>query len=242
MSELDRTTGVHAIIPVKDPMNAKQRLSRVLDANGRESFFRAMVSDVLDAVTGCRQLDTVWVVTRDDEVRDAAFARGLNVLREPANEGQSAAVRRGIEHAISQRARTVMTLPADVPLATGAALDEIIQIHEPLGLALNDCTLVPDTGQLGTNVILMSPPGLIDVNFGSTSYAPHVAAAEAVDAGPSELVHPALGLDIDRPGDLVTLADHAQNNPDWNTRTRQWLMSEAGRAAVANARRVIREG
>jgi len=242
MTQFDRTTGVHAIIPVKNPADAKQRLSDVLDAAGREDFFRAMVSDVLDAVTGCLHLDTAWIVTRDDAIRDAAFARGLNALREPANDGQSAAVRHGMEHVIAQRARTVMTIPADMPLVTSLALDDIIQTHEPLGLALNDCTLVPDTAQLGTNIILMSPPGLIDVNFGNTSYAPHVAAAEAIDAGPTEIVHPALGLDIDRPSDLVALDDHARNTPDWNTRTQRWLVSPVGRNAVANARRVIREG
>ncbi|HEX6209462.1 MAG TPA: 2-phospho-L-lactate guanylyltransferase, partial [Methylomirabilota bacterium] len=63
-----------AAVPVKDLVNAKQRLVRVLDAAERRALARTMLTDVLRALGGAG-LDRVWVVTREPEV--AALARAF---------------------------------------------------------------------------------------------------------------------------------------------------------------------
>ena len=56
-----------AAVPVKDVVNAKQRLMRVLDGPERRELARAMLVDVLRALAAAH-LDRVWVVTREPEV------------------------------------------------------------------------------------------------------------------------------------------------------------------------------
>src|SRR2546422_4754642 len=66
-------------VPVKDLVNAKQRLVPALEPTERRELARAMLSDVLAALRAAR-LDGVWVVTRDPEVVGLAAAFGAEPL------------------------------------------------------------------------------------------------------------------------------------------------------------------
>src|SRR5437879_4823489 len=57
-----------AAVPVKDLINAKQRLVPALGAAERAALAAAMLQDVLAALAAAR-LDRVWVVTRGPEPR-----------------------------------------------------------------------------------------------------------------------------------------------------------------------------
>jgi len=50
-------TEVHAVVPVKDLRNAKQRLAGVLGPPARTALFRAMLEDVLEALSGVASLE-----------------------------------------------------------------------------------------------------------------------------------------------------------------------------------------
>ena len=54
-------------VPVKDLVNAKQRLIKALAPDERMALARAMLRDVLHALGGAK-LDAVWVITCDVEV------------------------------------------------------------------------------------------------------------------------------------------------------------------------------
>jgi 2-phospho-L-lactate guanylyltransferase (CobY/MobA/RfbA family) len=68
-------------VPVKDLVNAKQRLIPVLTAPERSALARTMLRDVLAAV-GQAHVDVVWVVTRDAAVTAVATDFGCRVLSE----------------------------------------------------------------------------------------------------------------------------------------------------------------
>ena len=78
-------------IPVKDLVNAKQRLVPALNAEARQALAAAMLEDVLTAVASAR-LDAVWVVTRDAAVTALARRFGAAVVPETENRGHTAAV------------------------------------------------------------------------------------------------------------------------------------------------------
>ena len=80
-----------AAVPVKDLVNAKQRLVPVLDAPRRSALARAMLADVLRALAGAG-LDRVWVVTREPEAAALARRFGAVPLAEAENRGHTAAV------------------------------------------------------------------------------------------------------------------------------------------------------
>src|SRR5437773_1301945 len=82
-----------AAVPVKDLINAKQRLVPALGAAERAALAAAMLQDVLAALAAAR-LDRVWVVTREPAVLALARARGAEPLAEDANRGHTAAVAR----------------------------------------------------------------------------------------------------------------------------------------------------
>ena len=78
-------------VPVKDLVNAKQRLIGALGPDERRELARAMLRDVLGALRAAR-LDTVWVVTRYAEVAALARELGAEPLAEAENRGHTAAV------------------------------------------------------------------------------------------------------------------------------------------------------
>lgn len=56
---------VSAVIPIKQLVNAKQRLAGFLGGEERTALCRAMASDVLTAVESCSHVDEIVVVTGD---------------------------------------------------------------------------------------------------------------------------------------------------------------------------------
>ena len=62
-------------IPMKDLVDAKQRLVNALGPEERQALAAAMLEDVLAAVSGAR-VDAVWIITRDAEVTTIARRHG----------------------------------------------------------------------------------------------------------------------------------------------------------------------
>ena len=69
---------VLAAIPVKDLVNAKQRLVPALALDERHDLAAAMLEDVLDALDAVEDV-AVHLVTRDPEVLALASRRGMPV-------------------------------------------------------------------------------------------------------------------------------------------------------------------
>ena len=56
-----------AIVPVKDMVVAKQRLSTFLDAKERQNLFHSMLTDVLTALHNSLCFDGIAIITRDQK-------------------------------------------------------------------------------------------------------------------------------------------------------------------------------
>jgi len=110
-----------AAVPIKDLIDAKQRLASVLTLAERDQLARAMLRDVLRALAAA-ELDRIWVVTREPAV--AAIARGLGAepVIEAENRGHTAAVALAQAQAARRGARVFLTVPGDVPRVTAEEL------------------------------------------------------------------------------------------------------------------------
>jgi 2-phospho-L-lactate/phosphoenolpyruvate guanylyltransferase len=187
-----------AILPVKSFASAKQRLAGSLGAGARRALAEAMFSDVLRALQHVPELDEVVVVTADRAAQAAASSRGVRVLADPAEAGQSEATLIGIHHGLAEGHERALLVPGDTPLLQPGDLVRLVA--DPPAVVI-----VPDRHGTGTNALVLSPPDAIEPSFGPDSLARHVAAAE--NAGLDHRVEEAraLAVDVDTPDDLAEL-------------------------------------
>ncbi len=199
-----RTT---AIIPVKRFGAAKKRLLDRLDRPQRAAIVKAMLADVLEAVTAVEAVERVILVTGEGRAERVALAHAqrvktpIEVLRDPDDNGHNEAATLGIIRAMSLGASAAALLPGDCPLLDAtelaAALDRLEQ---------GQIKVVPDRHGTGTNALLMAPADAIGPAFGEGSCERHRDRGER--AGYEVAVEPlaSLGLDLDTPDDLLALA------------------------------------
>ena len=191
-------TGVHAVVPVKDFDGAKQRLAGALDRPARIALFRAMLEDVLEALSGVASLAGILLVTRDPEAVALAGRYGAECLIEPENRGHTAAVELAARTLAGRGAGGLLQVPGDVPRVTVAEIEAVVAAHAPAPAV----TIAPSRDRLGSNALLCSPPDVFPFRFGSDSFYPHLAAARAIGIEPAVVERPGLGLDVDTPDDL----------------------------------------
>ncbi len=197
-----------AIIPIKRFGQAKQRLLDRLDRPQRAAVVKAMLSDVLDAVTAVEAIERVILVTGEGRAERVALRHAqrvktpIEVLRDPDDHGHSQAATLGIIRAKALGATAVALLPGDCPLLDSSELAAALDRLQSGRIAV-----VPDRHGTGTNALLMAPSDAIGPAFGEGSAERHRDRGER--AGYDVAVEPidSLGLDLDTPDDLTALAD-----------------------------------
>ncbi|HEX9479087.1 MAG TPA: 2-phospho-L-lactate guanylyltransferase [Methylomirabilota bacterium] len=217
---------VIAAVPVKDLVNAKQRLVPALSPAERRELAQAMLGDVLEALVAALP-GSVVVITTDAEVQALARAAGAECWIESANRGHTAAVAFAQEQAAARGLARFLTIPGDVPCVTA---DEVATLCGALDEAPG-VVFVPSRSGLGTNAALLAPPGAMPLTFGEPSFANHLAAARAVGLSPRVLELPGIGLDVDAPDDLAVLLERGPH-----TRSARLLRGFPSGAQRAGAR------
>jgi 2-phospho-L-lactate guanylyltransferase len=205
-----------AVLPVKAPGNAKQRLKDSLSPSQREALARLMFQEVFSTLCTVRGLDRIIVATSDQAVADHASHAGATVFEEHEQRGHSHSADAAARRAMSLGAATVLLLPIDVPLVTKAEIENLIDATEP-SLA-GSVIIVPSSDGTGTNALVRTPPDAIASCFGPGSFRAHLDQARQRRV-PAKVLRPAgLIFDIDTPEDVDELLRRA---PD--SRTAQWL-------------------
>lgn len=189
-------------VPVKDLVNAKQRLIPLLSTAERRELARAMLEDVLQALAAALPA-SVAVVTADDEVMDLARRHGAECLAESANRGHTEAVAFAQQSARARGFDGFLTIPGDVPCVTA---EEVAALCAALGGGTG-VAFVPSLSGFGTNGALLVPPDLMPLKFGEPSFGNHLEAARERGLSPVVLPLPGIGLDIDSPEDLRLLLE-----------------------------------
>src|SRR5271166_3489509 len=115
-----------AILPVKRFAQAKQRLGANVADPLRLELARAMVGDVLAALTETASIELTIVVTGEPSVTEQACGQGAIVIDDTAQDGQSAAVALGVDRALVEGADRVLCIPGDCPTLDPADLDALL--------------------------------------------------------------------------------------------------------------------
>jgi 2-phospho-L-lactate/phosphoenolpyruvate guanylyltransferase len=200
-SQPDTTRGrtIIAIVPVGHLDGAKSRLGAVLDAEERYALVRRLATATIAAVTGSTNLSETLVITPDDAARALALDAGARPILQ-RSVGLNAGLREARDEATAAGADAILIVPIDLPRITTDAIDEIVL--RMLAAAPPIVGIVPDRHGRGTNALYLSPPDVIDLQFGGDSRAAHVAGGHEQGATVIELTGP-LADDLDTPDDLI---------------------------------------
>lgn len=196
------------ILPVKRIDQAKGRLSTHFDADQRARIAGALVADAIELCVSTEFLRW-WVVSDDPEVLRAAERRGLGTVDDPG-DGLNVAVETATAVALKDGADSVTVIPSDIPLAFRGDLVDLLDTG-----ATSDVVVVPSERDGGTNGLFMSPPDLLQPNFGPGSLQKHLHTAERASLRCALLSLPRLSLDIDTVEDVrayLARPKHSETN------------------------------
>jgi 2-phospho-L-lactate guanylyltransferase len=216
-----------AILPVKRFASAKSRLGEAVADELRGRLARAMVADVLQALAQCPAIETTIVVSNEPSLPETVRAHGALLIEDSAEQGQSAAVSLGVQHALADRFGRVLCVPGDCPALDPAELDALLAAS-PAGAAdaPNDSgslVIVPDRHGTGTNGLLLSPPNAISPSFGPGSCERHRKLAREAGVACRVEQPSSLLLDIDTGADLAALRERLAGANAGALRTRAVL-------------------
>jgi 2-phospho-L-lactate guanylyltransferase len=187
-----------AIVPVKPLRRGKSRLAGTLTEDERTELNRALLQHTLETLSELKEVDGVLVVSRDPNALTIARNHGARTVQEDGQPELNTALKRATIVAQVYATRGVLVLPADLPLVTREDILALIQraVEPPV------VVIAPDRHGKGTNALLISPPGLIEYDFGENSFQRHCELVKKAGARLEIVDLPTLGLDLDIPEDF----------------------------------------
>jgi len=192
---------VWAIVPIRGLATAKTRLGGELDAEERLALVTLLLRRTLEATRDAASISGTVVVTMDPAAAAMAKAHGAVGLVDRL-PGLNEAIRAARAVAVAKEATAVLVVPADLARVSAANLDAFIESAGRSSALTGLVAIVPDRHLEGTNVLLVSPPTIVDPSFGVGSRTGHQAAAGLVGAAFTEIRGP-LTLDVDTAADLL---------------------------------------
>ncbi len=198
---------LHAVVPLRTLAGGKARLGGALDAEEREELVLGMLTQTLGILAAWPPCIRVHVVTPDRIVLRLVATPTVDAIGQ-VGEGLNEGLTLGIAAATREGARSVLILPADLPLLGRASLDRMLEAADAAlaaGSGRPLVTIAPSDARDGTNGLLLFPTDVIAPAFGSRSFEAHVRAAAAADATLQVVTDSGLGFDLDTPEDLEVL-------------------------------------
>jgi 2-phospho-L-lactate/phosphoenolpyruvate guanylyltransferase len=200
--QLNDEPDIWAVIPVKETTAAKERLADAVPRHLRPGLALAMLEDVLAAVEQARGLAGIAVVTIDPAVQALAQRYGARILTEDARGGHTAAVAAAARTLEQEGRAGMLQMPGDIPLVSADEISLLLAMRRPTP----SFTIAPSHDDFGSNAVLVCPPTAVPLTFGDDSFYPHLRAAQACGIQPLIVRQRGIGLDIDRPEDILTFA------------------------------------
>jgi 2-phospho-L-lactate guanylyltransferase len=186
-----------ALVPFKSFSYAKKRLRGSYSDADVEAIGRAMLEDVLAALTSTPGLEAVWVLTDDPEVARLAEGCGAEARVRRPDPGLNRAIDEANGEAEAFDATLVVL--GDTPLLRGEDVEAVLRAG-----AEGSVVLVPSPDG-GTIMLLRRPPHRIAARFGSGSFRKHVEACREQGFEPLVLdaIPETFRTDLDTPEDAA---------------------------------------
>ena len=188
-----------AVVPCKNLEFSNGRLRGALSTAERQQLACVMLEDVLTGLFNSPELGGVLVVSDDKVVKRIATDFGATCLENYNDRGLSSALTEANQLLDEEGAKGVIAVHADLPYLTG---DDFKPVLRSLRIGPS-VAIVPAARDKGTNILAMSPPGVIGYAYGKLSSLRHAAEAREKGIEPSLLQIPRLSFDLDTPEDLI---------------------------------------
>ena len=221
-----------AIVPVKPLRRGKSRLADVLSGEQRAALNKKLLIHTLDTITQVPSLEQVLVVSRDPEALAIARYHGARTLLEDGAPHLNLAITRATAVAQMYNTVGVLVLPADLPQITPEDVNTMV---DAAGMSPS-VVIAPDHRRMGTNALLVKPPGLLNYEFGENSFNLHVEQSRRQGVEPKIVELPSLAHDVDLPEDLVFLNGdlkewtHVEEKPDKHNGYYSEMLSQSSSA------------
>lgn len=196
---------MRVILPVKELVLAKQRLSGLLTLTERSQLFQAMLQDVLNVVTKHPKVCGVVLVSDDPFAWQLAADYNIESFSETAlqTSGLNNVLQASVDRLALREDGPLMILHGDLPLICAADINAMWNAYRTLsGWPL---VIAPDRHGTGTNALLFAARRAPDLGFGADSlnFYRRQAADYKFDVG--EVTSMGLACDIDLPEDVRLL-------------------------------------
>lgn len=199
-----RTPDVHIIIAARGGFRAKSRCTG-LGPRERSQLTEAMLSDMLEAMSGVSDVSSIRLVTPTRRLASLARLKGVKVIHQ-----RGAGLNGGFEQAMKSIEREnaagrIVLLPADLPLLDPGELNASIEL-----LHHHQIVIAP-TNDGGTGALLFHSRTPIQPVFGPDSFRQHSTQAAAAGLSVAVADVASLTRDIDRMEDFphVMASDRA---------------------------------
>ena len=207
---------ISAIIPVKTFSNAKSRLDLPNDV--KEQLCKNMFEEVLNTISISNAIDSIIVVSKDQEVFD--IAKKFNVVEiEDTNEsGVNNAVALADDYLNKNSFDASIVFPQDIPFMKTQDIDFLLQFQSTPTCAL----IVPSRKFDGTNALLRMPTNLMETHYDEDSYKIHLSTGKQNTKNTSLVFVKRIMMDIDDNGDLKYCIKQNEK-PDFCTKIEKLL-------------------
>ncbi|MEH6581937.1 MAG: 2-phospho-L-lactate guanylyltransferase [Halioglobus sp.] len=192
-----------AIVPLKDLVSAKTRLSGLLRPAERRALAQAMAEDVLSVLSAHPDIDRVTLVSDDPGADLLASKYAVDFLDERILDG------RGLNQILEKSCDRLclggewptLVLHGDLPLLSSDDITAVLREQDASAGLVVGC----DRAFKGTNLLAFNVASRPPFHFGLDSCAKHRRAAEGAGIHVSILSRMGIGLDVDQPADVALL-------------------------------------
>ena len=190
-----------AVVPIKPLDRAKSRLGAVLSASQRAELVRCLFQHTLQVLCGWEALSGIVVVSASLEVREVCDLRGVLFLPETEAIDLNRSLESARQMVLQKSADCLMIVAGDIPGLNRPSLRRLLNRAENG----RQVVIAPDGEQQGTNVMVLTPPGLIPFCYGPGSFQQHQQQAGTIQASFDCVLDASLSFDVDTPSDLEIL-------------------------------------
>lgn len=186
------------IIPMKSLKIAKLRLAPILNSEQRRELCINMFKDVIEATSSTQTINNVVTVSSDPIILEIGRQYG-DIISESQKTEINLSINLAIKFAINKNADSVLILPGDIPLITSKDIDQLFDFENKPPTVI----ISPSSNVNGTNLLFLSPPNIIKIEYGENSFQKHLKKAGNIKDLNLIVYHSHnIGLDIDLPSDL----------------------------------------
>ena len=192
------------LVPVKDQVLAKSRLSGVLAPDERRSLNHAMLQDVLDVVSACPGVDRIVLVSDDPTATLLASKYSAELFSERDANARNVNEALGAASAALavRRVGSIAIVPSDMPLLNVADLEALLQRGADTGC---DLVLGPDLRNDGTNALVFATGKRPTMLYGPNSFSRFQEDARQRGLKYTVVRRPGIGQDVDIAADVLAV-------------------------------------